>query len=137
MNAKAAMPYTPEQIDSFTANRDRVINELEALQVRCVADGQRVERPEAKEYMLHGAGRRISLMRRAIPNIFDSFPLTADRPLTNSNLSNVQINLHAFVMNLYGTFENLAWAFVFRHGINHLINNRMRVGMFSRLLKNS
>jgi hypothetical protein len=32
-------------------------------------------------------------------------------------LADVQINLHAFVMNLYGIYDNWAWAYVLRHDL--------------------
>ena len=41
-----------------------------------------------------------------------------------------QISLHAFVINLYGLFDNLAWAFVWRHRLEKTIDRR-QVGMFS------
>jgi hypothetical protein len=67
--------------------------------------------------MLHGVGRRLKLLGRCVRNVFHLFPPSRTIPLASDDLDEVQISLHAFVMNLYGLFENLAWAFVLRHDL--------------------
>ena len=46
------------------------------------------------------------------------------------SLTDVQIQLHAFVINLYGLLDNLAWAFVIRHDLEAVIGGRQKVGLF-------
>ena len=71
-------------------------------------------------------------MRRCLRTVFQLFPPETTRPLCTDDLHEVQINLHAFVMNLYGVFENLAWAFVARHKLENTIGGRNNVGLFLR-----
>ncbi len=46
------------------------------------------------------------------------------------SLHDVQINLHAFVINVFGVFENFAWAFVHRHNLLPAIGRPVNVSMF-------
>lgn len=62
------------------------------------------------------------------------FPPSATKPLASDVLNDAQINLHAFVINLYGLFDNLAWAFVWRHGLENAIP-RNQVSLFNAATK--
>lgn len=104
--------------------------ELDRLLLQAVQAGQSLTDARAKEHMLHGAGRRIKLLRRCLQNVFRLFPPSRTIPLESEDLDEVQISLHAFVMNLYGLFENLAWSFVLRHELEEALGDRRRIGMF-------
>jgi hypothetical protein len=108
-----------------------VLQGLQQLAVGCVHHGQQTSDPHIQEHMLRGAGRRLAVLRRSIENIYSLFPLNATEKLSRDTLSDVQINLHAFVINLYGVFDNFAWAFVLRHNLVTIIGGRKRVGMFN------
>ena len=66
----------------------------------------------AKEYLTQGVGRRLSILTRCIRNIFSIFPVGRTQHLTLEELADVDINLHAFFINLSGLLDNLAWVFV-------------------------
>ena len=72
----------------------------------------------------------MKLLRRCLSNVFVLFPPSTAKPLPSDDLDEVQISLHAFVMNLYGLFENLAWAFVLRHDLEAKIGDRRGIGIF-------
>lgn len=124
------MPYAAELIDKLLDEHKSAQNELEQLFLTAVRVGQALSDVRTKEYMLEGATRRLSLIRRCLKTTFELFPPAATTPIDSEALSEVQINLHAFVINLYGLFENLAWAFVLRHGLESEIGNRKKIGMF-------
>jgi hypothetical protein len=126
------LPYSPELITKLLVEHESAQSELERLLLTAVKAGQALSDPRAKEYMLHGAARRLGLIRRCLKTIFDLFPPAATHPIDSDSLSEVQISLHAFVMNLYGLFENLAWAFVLRHNLEGEIGERKKIGMFLR-----
>jgi len=117
---------TAHIIDEFKA----VQSGLNSLLVECVKHGQASSSSLVQEHMLRGAGRRLSVLRRSLENIFTLFPIETTEPLAKDVLSDVQINLHAFVINIYGVFENWAWAFVLRHNLEADIGNRQSIGMF-------
>jgi hypothetical protein len=65
-----------------------------------------------------------------LERIFTLFPPAQERPLSHEVLTEVQICLHAFVINLSGVFDNWAWAFVLRHELMPAIGDHRNIGMF-------
>lgn len=125
------MPYTAEQAKDLNRESRVVLEELQRLQLAVVVEGQPLEATSRlREHLLHGAARRIGVVRRAIQNIYALFPPETQRPLSSDAIADVQINLHAFVMNLYGLYDNWAWAYVLRHNLLAAIGDKRRVGLF-------
>ena len=85
-----------------------------------------------REHLDHGVARRLNVLRRSIGRIFSLFPPTQERPLARETIEAVQIYLHAFVINLYGIFDNWAWAFALRHDLLAAIGYRTDVGLFKQ-----
>lgn len=99
-----------------------------------IVAGQDSDHDRVREHLLHGVARRVDVIGRTINNIFNRFPPDTARPLSKDALSDVQINLHALVINLYGVFDNWAWAFVYRHGLVDDISP-LDVGLFRKKTK--
>jgi len=107
------MTYTREHSEHFNRECERLTDALQQLQLQVVVQGQPLEATSRlREHLLRGAARRIGVIRRAVQNIYSLFPPETVRPLDADALADVQINLHAFVMNLYGLYDNWAWAYV-------------------------
>lgn len=126
------MPFSEEQIVNFEQEYSKVCQGLHDLMQHTVIAGQRSQHPGVREHLLHGAARRISVIKRSIENIFTEFPPSTTRPIGSDKLYDVQINLHAYVMNLYGIFDNWAWAFVFRHDLFEQVGGKHGVGLFHK-----
>ena len=124
------MIYRDEQVVDLIRQQAALLDGLELMFLSICEHGREAEDERTRAHMLHGAGRRVKVMRRAIENIFTLFPLWQDRPLPSAVLTDTQINLHAFVINLYGIFDNFAWAFVIRHRLETHIRNYRRIGLF-------
>ena len=56
----------------------------------------------AKEYAQHGISRRLKTLVRCIENIFDILPPDRVELPTREELSDVNINLQAFMINVFG-----------------------------------
>jgi hypothetical protein len=56
----------------------------------------------AKEYANHGFGRRVGTLRRCIENVFKIVPPETAVIPARSTLHDTQINIQAFVANVYG-----------------------------------
>jgi hypothetical protein len=84
----------------------------------------------AREYLRSGVGRRLRVLHRAFSKMFDLFPVSTVQPIDRDNLDDAQINLHAFIMNLHGLFDNLAWTFVLHHDLLSQVGGRKNVGFF-------
>lgn len=125
------MRYTQEQSEHLHRECKKVLGQLQDLQLKVVVEGQPLEvSSRLREHLLHGAARRVGVIRRSIQNIYALFPPETERPLSSDALADVQINLHAFVMNLYGLYDNWAWAYVLRHDLEAVIGDRRRIGLF-------
>lgn len=113
------------------------MDELQDLQLQIVGQGQPLETTSrVREHLLHGVARRVGVIRRSIENVFALFPPNTKLPLSRDHLADLQINLHAFVMNLYGTYDNFAWAYVLRHDLVNVIGDRRRINLFNNATKN-
>lgn len=67
---------------------------------------------KAKEYLLHGVARRLDVIERCIENIYSIFPLERKELLSRDELKDLDINLHAFFVNIFGLLDNLAWVLI-------------------------
>lgn len=72
---------------------------------------------EAKEYWLHGVCRRHSILHRAMHNIFEILPIHRTALLEDEERMDLEINLHAFLINLVGAADNLALCIGFERGV--------------------
>ena len=127
------MFYTAEQARDLHREHDEVLRALQELQLRVVVQGQPMPADSRlREHLLHGAARRIGVIRRSVENVFSLFPPETERPLSLDTLADVQINLHAFVMNLYGIYDNWAWSYVLLHELEATIGDRRRIGLFKQ-----
>ncbi|MFM0184166.1 hypothetical protein PQR25_00100 [Paraburkholderia nemoris] len=124
------MAYTAEQQEELTQGFVVAQEDLRDVMFECLRQTESTNNAASRDYLRPGAARRLGVTRRAMHQVFDLFPLTTDRRLPIESLHDVQINLHAFVTNLYGFFENLAWAHVKRHGLLDKIGGRLKVSMF-------
>ncbi|MFM0360439.1 hypothetical protein [Paraburkholderia sediminicola] len=106
------------------------------LTLECLRQTEATDVAASKEHLRHGAARRLGVMGRAMQNVFTLFPPATDRPLPQEALHDVQISLHAFVINLYGVFENFAWAFVLRHNLLPKVGKHLNVSMFKPATQN-
>ncbi|MBU3656300.1 MAG: hypothetical protein FGM23_08115 [Alphaproteobacteria bacterium] len=75
------------------------------------------QQKEAQEYAIHGFLRRLKILKRCIDNVYSICPPDIDQNLSEEKISDLTINLQAFVFNLYGSLDNLAWVWVKEKGI--------------------
>src|SRR5437867_2420564 len=124
------MTYTPEQVLEIEREREVVSGELQNLWLNLVSEfapSLTVER--AQEYVRHGVCRRLKIIRRCIDNIFAIFPVERKEFLSEEERSDLEINLHAFIINIYGLQDNIAWVYVIEKSLEKVIERR-RVGLF-------
>ncbi len=88
---------------------------------------------KSQEYLTHGVSRRLKIIRRCIRNIFHVFCPSRVDLLSQEELEEICINLHAFYVNIFGLLDNLAW--VIRYEKQSKIN-RHKVGLYSQQFKN-
>lgn len=62
-------------------------------------------------FAYHGLIRRIGILNRCIENIFHVRDFSSDIIPSETELSDITINLQCFIINIYGVLENLAWVY--------------------------
>jgi hypothetical protein len=129
------MAYDTDQCTKLLEELGATQTELHELLLSFLRASELIENTEATIYIREGFGRRIAILKHCLASIYRQFPPSTLVPLTQDQRQDVQIALHAFVMNLYGAFENLAWAFVIRHDLMSKFQHINKVGIFSKDLQ--
>lgn len=122
--------YADEQVEELRRQHRSVTADLQSLQLQCVSLGHQSNLPRVREYLVHGVGRRVSVFRNALRNVFRLFPPDIGRRLDTDELIDAQMFLHAFVINLSGVLDNVAWVYVLRHDLEQTIGDHRRIGLF-------
>lgn len=128
------MHYDEGQIEEIELAKIQVLAALEDLWLSLARDvASSLNNNKANEYLLHGVCRRLQLIRRCIENIFRIFPVDREAVLTEEERSDLEINLHAFVININGLQDNLAWVYLFEKELNEKVDNGAKgVGLFKK-----
>ena len=124
------MPYEASQVRELARNNAKVYAQFHRLMLRNMMEGGAVSDQATREYLHRGVGRRLNVIQLALGTIYELFPPSRRKPLAKATLSEVQVYLHAFVINLSGIFDCWAWALVLRHGLLARIGGPKHVGMF-------
>jgi hypothetical protein len=127
------VPYTDERLKHFENEYEKVTSGLRKLiEVFLTKISPKLKNQRAKEYLEHGVCRRIRVLERSIERIYEIFPPSRKDKLTRDELADVQIYLHAFVINLFGILDNLAWVYVLEHNLEAEIGGRKGVGLYAK-----
>ncbi len=127
------MPYSDESLQELATNYGKVTDGLRKLFERFLTEvSPKLTTPRAKEYLDHGVCRRLRVLERSIERIYEIFPPNRKEKLTRDELSDVQIYLHAFVINLFGMLDNLAWVYVLEYGLEAEVGGHKGVGLYAK-----
>ncbi|MBS7808872.1 hypothetical protein [Variovorax sp. PCZ-1] len=129
------MAYDAGQYAELLLELDKTLLSLDELGSLNFRASGLIENVRVQVYLNEGFGRRVSILKHCLANIYRQFPPDTSSRLTKEALHDVEIALHAFVMNLYGAFDNLAWAFVIRHDLMPKLKTVNNVGMFTKHVK--
>ena len=80
----------------------------------------------AKEFARHGFARRVKTTARCIQNIFRILPPEGDDLPSAEEVTDATVNLQAFVFNVYGATDNLAWIWVREKGVKESDGSPLR-----------
>lgn len=128
------MRLTEEQAEKILKEYQRLAYRLRYLPLELLSSvSPKLKSERAREYLSHGIGRRLGVMSRCLDNVFSIFPPGRSNLLQRAELADIQINLHAFVINVYGLLDNVAWMYVCERGMeNQIKGGRAGVGLFSK-----
>lgn len=122
------MSYSEELMVQLQHDATALNSELSLLFIRLGGHvALQFTAPRAKEYLLQGVCRRVETIRRCMVRIFNTFAVDRRNVLDDDERSNVEVSLQAFLLNLYGVFDNVAWTLLFE---KHVSLPRNKVGLF-------
>lgn len=81
---------------------------------------------EAEEYATQGLMRRIRTLDRCISNIFEITPPENMKLLADESRIDLSINLQSFVLNVFGSLDNIAWIWIKEKSLDF---SRMEIGL--------
>jgi PhoPQ-activated pathogenicity-related protein len=102
--------YSEDALNQLKQKYTELLSRYSDLAITVGAFTQSLKSERAREFMVHGVSRRLWMIYRCIVNIFRLFPPDQAKPLLSDDRLDVEINLHAFLINIYGTMENLGLA---------------------------
>ena len=91
-----------EKLAEFRTDFRQAMSGLHEMMFRGVVECQDPPNDHVRRFLTHGVGRRLSILKRSIEEIFTIFPPERDLPLSNDEAVSLQIHLHAFLINLAG-----------------------------------
>ncbi len=109
----------------FSTLKERYLNRVSKMLLL----SENLKEEKAKEYLLHGATRRLGIIERCAENIFSIFPLERKELLSRDELKDLDINLHAFFINIFGLLDNLAWVQIYE---KRLRIDKKNVGLYMK-----
>ena len=76
------MQYPLEALKELARGLDEIPSQLQQLQMDCFLSCNDIPNERVKEYMFHGVGRRLNVLRHTIINVFGHFPPSTEESST-------------------------------------------------------
>jgi hypothetical protein len=112
-----AMDYTEDAIIKIKRQYAEIKPIYRNLLFKTMGLNSKLHNEKSREYLTHGAGRRLKVLARCIENVFKIFPVDRSDFLIKDELTDLAINLHVFFVNISGILDNLAWVFVYENNL--------------------
>ena len=109
------MIFSKEDLEKLQKQYLAVSGKCQRLMESYVARNYKNSR--AEEYARQGFSRRLESLVRCIDKIFEILPPDRIELPTSEELSDAAINIQAFVINVFGSIDNLAWIWVLEKSI--------------------
>jgi hypothetical protein len=107
--------YSDEEIKILEDERTHLRQRLMQLQ-KCFM-GHQLRNRQADDFAKYGFGRRLLTIVRCIENTFAAIPPEFDGVPTLYDTQDVMIQVQAFIFNVFGCLDNLAWIWVLERNV--------------------
>lgn len=104
------MTFSDEDLEKLRMGHLAVSGKRQRLVERYVVRTYKNSR--AQEYAKHGFCRRLGTLARCVDRVFEILPPDRIDLPTSDELTDAAINIQAFVFNVFGSADNLAWIWV-------------------------
>jgi hypothetical protein len=107
--------YTDKDLTYIEEAYTNLISRRMKIQERCLTHS--FGNDQAREFATHGFGRRLGTLVRCLHNTFGLLPPQSDAVPTSHETEDALIQIQAFIMNVFGCLDNLAWVWVLERNI--------------------
>jgi len=129
--------FTSKALKAIKERYSKIRSKYIDMTLEIGAFAQKLRSERAKEFMQHGVSRRLWLLYRCVERIYDLFPPDRIEQLEQDDRLDVEICLHAFLINIYGIIENLALALAYENNlIDKAISNKIKINLFNKDFRN-
>lgn len=105
---KIKMKYSNEQIEQLNRSYEEVGREYWDIffnKLPSISYNQR----RANEFLRHGFSRRFQMLEHCLDSVFNIYPPERDNLLSDEERFDLEVYIQAFVFNMFGCIDNLAW----------------------------
>lgn len=99
--------FDQENLETIKKSYGQIDREYKDLLLKYVM--HKFSSDEAREYATQGLMRRIHILYRCIFNVFEISPPENMKPLSKESSADLSINLQSFILNVFGSLDNIAW----------------------------
>ena len=102
--------FTPEELAELSRGQGEAHEKFADLRERYFV--RNYENDRAKDFAFHGFGRRLGTLIRCIDQVFAILPPDREGIPSRDEVVDATIYIQAFVLNIFGCLDNLAWIWV-------------------------
>lgn len=125
------MRYDAEQVEAMKLEQEKLSERFEDLMVTALRVRELLGSNDSRNHLTHGVARRLKIVARCIQQLFLLLPPDAEKPLARDELTDLNINLHALLVNLAGVLEDLAWVLAYESPLaEQFAKDPFSVGLF-------
>lgn len=107
--------YPPELVEELRQKCSTILGRYQRLMASFLSVNY--GNTKAREYATHGFVRRLGTLARCIEKVFEILPPECTGLPSRSQLLDAAIYVQAFIFNVFGSFDNLAWIWVYETNV--------------------
>jgi hypothetical protein len=130
--------FSAENLAKLHQGRDDVHRRFAELRERYLS--RKYKRERAREYAIHGFGRRLGTLVRAVDQVYGILPPERDDIPHRDEVVDATIAIQSFVLNTFGCLDNLAWIWVCEKDVRDKHGNELNprsVGLGNKHVRKS
>lgn len=130
------MRYSAVQVESMKLEQEKLSSRFQDLMLMALRVRELLGNNEAKNHLAHGVARRLKIISRCIHRLFLLLPPDAEKPIARDELTDLNISIHALLVNVAGVLEDLAWALAYESPLaERFAADPFSVGLFKPKLQ--
>ena len=127
--------YSSEQLGQLYEGKRDVSQHIQETLFKCLALTPSLT-DKAQEHCKYGICRRLLIVNECLNFFFNELPPEIDKEISKERRSRASIHLHAFLINICGIIDNMAWLWVYQSKLDDKFDieeHHVNVGLFKEV----